>query len=279
MSILVTGGHGFIGRATVAALRQDGAAVIAPRRADCDLLNADARARLIADTRPDTLVHLAWETRPGTFWSAPENRLWQDASLDLVTRFLEGGGRQLVVAGTCAEYRWGPDPLDEATTALAPATLYGECKNALRASLVDRCRTAGAALAWGRVFFPCGPGEAPEKLIPMLVAALTGARAPFGVNADSRRDYLGVAAVGRAFATLVAHRAEGAFNIASGKATRIGDLVTLLAERLGADPRIVLDLPPSRPDRDPVILGTTARLSALGWQPGTLDDALDAVTR
>jgi GDP-L-fucose synthase len=57
--VLVTGGSGFLGRHVVAELRARGVEVIAPRSADYDLTVPGAAEAMLADHRPDTVVHLA----------------------------------------------------------------------------------------------------------------------------------------------------------------------------------------------------------------------------
>ncbi|MCX7819755.1 MAG: GDP-L-fucose synthase [Kiritimatiellae bacterium] len=59
--ILVTGATGFLGHHIVPALRSSfpTADIIAVGRRDCDLLQPNAADRLLADVRPDAVVHLA----------------------------------------------------------------------------------------------------------------------------------------------------------------------------------------------------------------------------
>src|SRR5215469_16223623 len=109
-SVLLTGATGLVGRHARAALEQGGYEVIAVSRREspviCDLLDPSMRRSLIDRYRPTHWLHLAWETRHGYFWSAPENRTWVSASLDLLDLFVAAGGRRVVMAGTCAEYDW-----------------------------------------------------------------------------------------------------------------------------------------------------------------------------
>ncbi|RRR66850.1 MAG: GDP-L-fucose synthase [Candidatus Viridilinea halotolerans] len=58
--VVVTGGAGFLGSFVVNTLRQRGAAeIIIPRSASYNLVDGDAVRQLLADARPDLVIHLA----------------------------------------------------------------------------------------------------------------------------------------------------------------------------------------------------------------------------
>jgi len=57
--VVVTGGAGFLGRRVDAEFRGGGAEVVVVRKADYDLVKREACRRLLADTRPEIVVHLA----------------------------------------------------------------------------------------------------------------------------------------------------------------------------------------------------------------------------
>ncbi len=57
--VVVTGGAGFLGSFVVGRLKSAGAAVTVPRSPEYDLVDRAACRRLLADARPDLVIHLA----------------------------------------------------------------------------------------------------------------------------------------------------------------------------------------------------------------------------
>ena len=57
--VVVTGGAGFLGSFVVERLRKFGADVFIPRHRDYDLVQLEAVRALLADARPETIIHLA----------------------------------------------------------------------------------------------------------------------------------------------------------------------------------------------------------------------------
>ena len=117
MRTLVTGGGGFVGSHLVERLETEGHEVFAARRRDYDLTSAEDTARLLTDTRPELVFHLAAEVggiganraNPGRYWYA---NLLMGAHVLEQSR-LHGVGK-LVIAGTvCAYPKHTPVPFRE----------------------------------------------------------------------------------------------------------------------------------------------------------------------
>lgn len=269
--VLVTGGSGFVGRQVVPHLCAAGLDVIAPTRAEADLLVPGTPAWLAQTTGADVLVHLAWEAAPG-YATSPANPDWLRASLELATAFVAAGGRRIVAAGSCAE-------LD-----LERPTPYADCKRALHLGLRGLATIHGRELAWARLFFLYGPGEHPERLVASLAARLAAGEEAFATAGRQRRDYLDVRDAGAAIAALTLSAGTGLFDVATGNAPAVADIARAIATAADRPGLLRLGALPS-PDEAALIVGDPGALrAATGWYPQIaladgLRDAVAAASR
>jgi nucleoside-diphosphate-sugar epimerase len=280
--VLVTGARGFIGRHTLAPLLSAGYEVHAVstrpvsdalagevRWYHADLLAPGAAAELIAEVRPSHLLHLAWCTQPGIYWTTLENLDWVAASLALLRAFGEAGGQRAVVAGTCAEYAWQPDThCVEEETPILPATLYGAAKHGLHVVARAWAGQCDVALAWGRVFHVYGPHEHPSRLVSGVARALLRGEEARCTHGRQVRDFLYAPELGSAFAALLCSPVSGPVNMASGEPHTIAELVETVAAAAGR-PELVrlgaLPAPPAEPRR---LTAEMRRLrEEVGWTP------------
>lgn len=234
---------------------------------EADLLATTDFSKLMLAAQATHLLHLAWYAEHGKFWASPLNLRWVDATLRLVEAFCDAGGKRVVVAGSCAEYDWAQSYCNEIDTPLLPASLYGAAKDATRRLVMALCSQRHVSCAWGRVFLLYGAGENRERLIPLLIDVFRGTRPPFAINAAAFRDFLHAADVARAFVTLLQANTNGAYNISSGDALQVEEIVRTLAAAMNADPQILLNLSADRPGEPHTLVGENQKLRALGWAP------------
>ena len=274
--IALTGVSGFIGREMPVLLRANGFEVHCLGRGSApegcighriDLLNGDPTP-VIAKIGATHLLHLAWFAEPGLFWNAPENLDWVAASLRLVRAFARSGGERAVFAGSCAEYDWSSAVLDEATTPLAPATLYGESKAALFRIIEKATPELNLSVAWGRIFFPYGPFEKPGRLLSMLFDGVAcGDSVAFSAGTQ-QRDFMHADDVAAAFVALLESSACGAVNVASGETIAVRAIVERAAEIAGASGLITFGTRPLQPGEPPLMAAATSRLrDEVGFTP------------
>jgi nucleoside-diphosphate-sugar epimerase len=291
MRFLVTGATGFIGAHVVQSLLDRYHEVVAISKSNCltgqkndrlsfiqaDLLDSTDVQRAVRESRSDVLVHCAWDTTPGLYWTSLENLAWTAASLNLFRAFRSSRGKRIVVVGTSAEYCWRDcGNLVENHTPLNPTSLYGTCKNSLRQILESWATTENFSWAWGRVFCPFGPAEKPVRLIPKLIRRLmTEEKVEFD-SGKLIRDFLHVADVGDAFAALAESTLTGPVNVASGMDLSIRELVIKLASHLGMQEKLQFNKRCDPTGEPPRIVADIAKLrEEIGWRPKlNLDERL-----
>lgn len=275
--VAVTGATGFLGRMVAASLRARGLGMVALGRRPIgesasvrwcpfDLARPSTRAMdAIGDA--EALVHLAWEGLPNyraarhVDEELPRQRWFVDAALD-------AGLRRLVVAGTCFEYGMQEGELREDLEA-RPANPYGQAKDLLRRHADAACARRGRTLAWARLFYLHGDGQAPTSVWSQLADHVRRGEASFPMSGGQQvRDFLPAADAAEALVGLALHPgAAGLFNVCSGRPRTLEQTVRgWIAER-GWDIRLDLGRFPY-PDHEPFAFwGSRARLDALLSMP------------
>ena len=290
MRVAVTGAAGFIGDPVVRRLVASGDEVLAlvrpgstsPRlqgtRAtvrECPLEDGDALERLFAAERPEALVHLAWYARPQDYLVSRENLASLSTSLRVTEAALAGGCRRIVGVGTCLEYAAAERAFREDDPA-DPVSPYASAKHAAYLVMRALAARAGAELAWARVFHLFGPGEAESRLVPSVAASLRRGE-PTAVTAGEQvRDYMHVDDVAAGIAALARPGAAGVFNVCSGEARPLRDLLATLGRILGRESGLVFGARPYAAGESMHLAGRSDRLRQLGWKPRftTLEDGL-----
>lgn len=275
MKVLVTGSTGFIGRHLLSVLEQHNIEYVSLGRNDgfdtaqhkkIDLLETDDFIEIIKETRPTHLIHLAWYAEHGKYWDSPLNMDWMTTTKRLLEAFCQNGGQHALIAGSCAEYDWRYGYCIEDLTPTNPHTMYGIAKDATRRLSEQICIEHGTSLAWARIFFPYGAGEAPTRLVPSLFGVFRKIIPPFGVNADSYRDFLHVSDVANAIAICSIKQAKGTFNISSGVPITLESIVRAVASLCRQDATSVLSQNPIRKGDPKMLVGENEKLKDLGWK-------------
>ncbi len=116
--------------------------------------------------------------------------------------------------------------------------------------LTGYAASTGLSLAWGRLFYLYGPGEAPGRLVGDAARALLAGHKFATSEGRQRRDFLHVADAGEAFAALLDSSVEGPVNIGSGAAVPVRAILETLG-RLTDRPELIdfgaRPLPPTEP--------------------------------
>jgi GDP-L-fucose synthase len=117
-AVVVTGGGGFLGQAVVARLKAAGAgSIVVPSSTEHDLREREAAARLLAEARPDLIIHLAArvggiganQARPADLYL--DNLLMGTYVLDEARR--EGVAKTVMVGTICSYPKFTEVPFKE----------------------------------------------------------------------------------------------------------------------------------------------------------------------
>ena len=264
---LVTGGAGFIGSHVVAELLEDGWGVrvlddfssgslsnLCAAAGRIEVVRGDVRdSEVLATTAAGVEVIFHQAAIPSVPVSIQAPVHTNDVNLGGTLRVLEAARccdvRRVVFASSSAVYGGGEPPLRE-TGPVVPASPYGVQKLAAEHYLRLYADLHGVETVALRYFNVYGERQDPESdyaaVIPLfLSAAKVGA--PLRVHGDGEqsRDFVHVQDVARAnrLAADAAGVSGERFNVASGRATRVTELVSAVSQAVGCAVRVENEAP------------------------------------
>lgn len=237
-------------------------------------------ARAVERAAPDRVYHLAAQSYPSESWDAPivTMRTNVEGTINLLEAVRRHAPRARVhIAGTSAEYgqvRPEETPIAE-THPTRPLSPYGVSKVAAGLSGLQYAASFGMYVVVTRSFNHVGPHQGDRCSIQTFcrqMALIEYERQEpilYVGNLEARRDFTHTRDVSRALWLLLERGESGAiYNLCSGEATRIGDIVAMV-QRLGRVPASVrIDPARLRPSDEPLLVGDNTRLRlATGWEP------------
>lgn len=294
--ILLTGGAGFVGPYVQAALarafpRAARSVLIRPSEssAPCtqwspvraDLLDEAALDQLVAQTRPDLVVHLAAQASVAHSIKAAE-ATWRvnfQGSLNLASALARHSPQATVLFVSSAEV-YGSS-LDEGPATEdappRPLTAYARSKLAAEGMFAD-VLAPGSRLIVARPFNHTGPRQDKRFALPAFaaqIASIEQGRALPRVEVGDlsiERDFLDVRDVAEAYARLAeaAPRlpSRSLFNVSSGESRSLASLLEMLRRNATRDFEIVVDPERLRPADIRHAAADASRLrDAIGWRP------------
>jgi nucleoside-diphosphate-sugar epimerase len=293
-TILVTGASGFVGRHLMPALAAafPNAVLATP---SLDIQDPPQVEDAVRAASPDVCIHLAAMSAIAAARQDPD-RAWGvnfrgTMNLAWALSWHAPSCQMLFVSSADAygaSFKVG-HPLDE-TAPLAPLNIYGHTKAAADFALGGMA-TQGLRVVRLRAFNHTGPGQSADFVVAAFARQI--ARIAAGLqppvlevgNLETWRDFLDVRDVCAAYIACIAKRDQltpgTILNVGSGRARRVGDILTYLADLAGVNISVRVD--PSRVRATDIRLacGDPSRArEQLGWAPvvtweQTLRDVVD----
>jgi GDP-4-dehydro-6-deoxy-D-mannose reductase len=310
MRALITGITGFAGSHLAEFLLAEGLEVFGTRRVrspldnvtgitdrvtliDCELTDASAVNAMLARAKPDLVFHLAAQSFVQASWTYPGYTLFNNvgAQLNLFEGLRQHAPEARVqIAGSSEEYGKADEkdlPLRE-DSPLRPLSPYGVSKVAQDMLAYQYFESYGLKTVRTRAFNHSGPrrGEvfATSNFAKQIAEIEAGKRKPVIMvgNLDAKRDFTDVRDVVKAYHLACTEGEPGeVYNIASGKAVTIREVLDILSELAQREVKVQADPARMRPSDVLALCGDAGKLTAAtGWKPAiplkqTLSDLLD----
>lgn len=295
--VLVTGATGFVGRYLMPALASSGsggARVFAAGRSSAgvqdgeiplDLTERASVRSAIQSVRPDLIIHLAAHSSVGQAAGAA-GEAWAAnlcGSLYMAEAVAELAPSATVLFASSAEVYGAAynDGTADEDVPPRPLSVYARSKLAAEAMFGD-VLTATNRLIVVRPSNHSGLGQDTRFVLPSFAQQIVSGAEEIRVgNLDVERDFLHVEDVIGAYLALVSQAPDlplrgQVFNIASGEARLIGDLLARMIALAGSDAQVVVDPERVRAAEVPIAKLSSARIQqACGWRPvRDVDDIL-----
>lgn len=319
-TVLITGAAGFVGGHLVRSLaRDDPAASIAAWRRparqpasrpadrpapappelsdgassvewrEVDLLDRPRVVREIQRVRPSEIYHCAGAAGVRSSWTNTVLPLEVNVRGTQILLNAVADARlaaRILIPGSALIYRPSSRAVSE-DDPIGPLSPYGVSKLA-QEMLGRRCADEGLGVLLTRSFTHLGPGQKPAYAAASFarqIARIEAGAAPPVIDVgalDARRDVTDVRDVVHAYRLLMARGRPGRlYNVCSGRALRIGDLLDRLLRRTDANVAVRVDPSLVRSRDHDLLLGDPSRIEReIEWRPkiridDTLRDVLD----
>jgi len=305
--ILITGAAGFAGSHLLDLLATEGTPIVAWRRSEgsiptaatskvgvtwqaVDLLDRQAVRTAIAAVRPSAVYHCAGAAHVGKSWASvtPTLAVNVRGTHHLLDALRETGTRaRVLIPSSALVYATCDRPIAE-DAALVPNSPYGLSKLA-QEMLGLRATRDGLVVTIARAFNHFGPRQEPFFVASGFARRIADIEAgrwqqpELAVgNLEARRDMTDVRDTVRAYHLILERGETGrAYNVCSGHAVAVRELVDRLLARARVPVQIRIDPQRYRPNDVPLLAGDPSRIQTeLGWRPHipldqTIDDLLE----
>ena len=247
---------------------------------ECDLRDASSVKTLLADIQPERIFHLAAQSYVPSSWNSPGETITTNVigQLNIFEAMRETNSTASIqIAGSSEEYGLvHPEeaPITEENP-LRPLSPYAVSKVAQDMLAYQYFQSYGLRVVRTRAFNHTGPRRGDvfvtSNFAKQIAEIEAGQRPPVIHVGDlnPKRDFTDVRDIVRAYWLSLEHCNLGeVYNVASGKAYRIKEVLEILLDNSGQDIEVVEDPERLRPSDVPLLLGDNSRFcKATGWIP------------
>ena len=247
---------------------------------ECDLRDASSVKTLLADIQPERIFHLAAQSYVPSSWNSPGETITTNVigQLNIFEAMRETNSTASIqIAGSSEEYGLvHPEeaPITEKNP-LRPLSPYAVSKVAQDMLAYQYFQSYGLKVVRTRAFNHTGPRRGDVFVTSNFakqIAEIEAEQRPPVIHVGDltpQRDFTDVRDIVRAYWLSLEHCSLGeVYNVASGKAYRIKEVLKILLDNSEQDIEVVEDPERLRPSDVPLLLGDNSRFcKATGWSP------------
>lgn len=255
-TVLVTGATGFLGSNIAKELIDKGFKVIALKRntsnlsrikdfedkiqwIDCE--NMNEAGSLIIDSKPDILIHAAWNgvkaTDRDNIEAQEKNTTFSGSLFEIVKKTTI---TKIIALGSQAEYGHFEGAVVESYP-LNPNSVYGAAKVRACEQLKSYAEENNIEWYWIRLFSVFGPGEDVGWLLPSAISHLIEQNEMLLTACEQKYDYLFTKdfALGMLKIVECKHNHSGIYNFSSNNSYQLKEILMALEKRLSPERKLL----------------------------------------
>lgn len=293
---LITGASGFCGRHLVDIIPQEKNEIIGISRniteelvsmhphvtyESLNLMDHSSIYRLLKESTPDYIIHLAGESSVASSWKGPinmlNNNLISQINIFEAIRELELNDTKIVIACSSEEYGLVKEsdlPVNE-NCSFNPLSAYAVSKIAQDMLGYQYYRSYGMNITRARCFNLVGPGQNTSYALSSFAKQISDIEKGIKENTilvgnlNAIRDYTDVRSAMDAYYQLAKKSKSGeVYNLCSGNGHNLKDLLDYLISLSNCEVKIKLDPLRLRPSDLPVMIGDNTKIKTeIGWEP------------
>lgn len=241
-----------------------------------NICDSDKVYNVIEEYRPDYIVHLAAVSSVAKSWEDPAGCVLNNNAtfLNLADAVRKLGLKTRILSvGSSEEYGFYDEPMKE-DFALHPKSPYSVARLSqeyMSKLYVDKF---GMDIVMTRSFNHIGPGQSTQFVISSFIDQLVNIadgkienKMMVG-NIEVARDFTDVRDVVDAYYRILTQApTREVYNVCSGVAVKLCDVIDNTSKLLGIKPNIVVDPTRIRPNDVMLVVGDNTKLKSLGWMP------------
>jgi len=257
-----------------------------------DILDKNAVIKLLAQVKPDYILHLAAQSSVALSWKNPGLTVDVNikGSINVLDAIREVAfSPRVLLIGSGEEYGYVlPDEIPIAeTNKVRPGNIYAATKACQNMIGNIYARAYQMDIMSVRAFNHIGPRQSPQFVVAdfckQVAEIEAGQREPVirVGNLEAERDFTDARDVVRAYTILLEKGISGeTYNVGSGKAIKIRSILDMILRQAKVDIKVVVDKDRLRPSDVPTISVDVTKIKEYGWEiqnniVDTIEDTLN----